>query len=192
MGSLTSLASTWRSISCLRAARRVVDDELQALSRTGRGLRDAGPDRDRARRAGRSQLDEADLVTDAVVVVRVEADLLDVERLGRIDVDTGTATSSSFQSILRLLWGVRRSTLPAKECRRPCRFLSSSFDACETPNRGASNAFHDPGQGDRPVRGRRDAEPGAARADAPLHESASAAGAGCCWRSSSTVGAAPG
>src|SRR4051812_18606289 len=45
----------------------VVDDELQALRGARRRVDEALPDRDRAGRAGRRQLDEPDLVADAVV-----------------------------------------------------------------------------------------------------------------------------
>src|SRR3954469_15898816 len=60
----------------------VGDDELQALDRARLGLHDPGADRDRARRARGRELHEAHLVADAVVVVGVEADLIDVEGLG--------------------------------------------------------------------------------------------------------------
>ena len=48
---------------------------------------------------GGRQLHEAHLVADAVVVVGVEADLVDVEAFARSMSETGTATSSSLQSI---------------------------------------------------------------------------------------------
>src|SRR5215218_3217121 len=67
----------------------VVDHHLQAGDRAGRGVGDADPERDRAGRAGRGQLDEAELVADLVVVVGVEADLLGVEALGAVDVADG-------------------------------------------------------------------------------------------------------
>ena len=81
-----------------RAASASVDDHLQALDRARRRpSRQALADRDRAGRAGRGQLHEADLVADGVVVVGVEADLVDVERLRAVDVRApATAISSSF------------------------------------------------------------------------------------------------
>src|ERR671920_2126990 len=64
----------------------VRDDELQALDRARRRVDDPGSQGDRAGRSGRRQLDKANLIADPVVVVRVEADLLGVERLGAVHV----------------------------------------------------------------------------------------------------------
>jgi hypothetical protein len=50
---------------------------------------EAGADRDGAGGSGRGQLDEAQLLVDLVVVIRVETDLIDVEGLGAIDVGDG-------------------------------------------------------------------------------------------------------
>jgi len=66
----------------------VGNDELHALHRARLGVRESLPDRDRAVRAGRRELHEANLVADRVVVVGVEADLL-VERLRAIHVGHG-------------------------------------------------------------------------------------------------------
>ena len=63
-------------------------------------------DRDRARRAGRGQLHEPDLLADREIVVGGEADLLDVERLRPVDVRDGDRTSSSFQSMYCSLFGL--------------------------------------------------------------------------------------
>src|SRR5918996_5059142 len=56
----------------------VGDHHLHALHRAGLGIDQTLAQRDRARRPRRRQLDEANLVADAVVVVGVEADLLGV------------------------------------------------------------------------------------------------------------------
>jgi hypothetical protein len=48
-----------------------------------------GAEGDRARGAGRRDLHEAQLVRDLVIVVGVEAGLLDVERLRAVDVGDG-------------------------------------------------------------------------------------------------------
>ena len=61
-------------------------DELQPLLRAGRHLADPAADHDRAGRTRRGELDEAQRVGDLVVVVGSEPDLVDVERLGAIDV----------------------------------------------------------------------------------------------------------
>ena len=82
-------------------ARRldVGDDQVRAPERARRRVGDPRADRDRARRARRRQLDDPELVAGAVVDVQGEADLVDVERLGAVDVRDGTTTSSSFQSM---------------------------------------------------------------------------------------------
>ena len=67
----------------------VVDHHLQALHRPGLGLRQPDPQADRARGAGRGELHEAQLRADRVVVVGVEADLVDVEGLRAVDVRHG-------------------------------------------------------------------------------------------------------
>ena len=72
-----------------RARPRCRHDELQALDRAGLGLGDARADRDRAGRAGRRELHEAQVLVDLVVVVGVEAGLVDVERLRAVDVGDG-------------------------------------------------------------------------------------------------------
>src|SRR3954452_535500 len=67
----------------------VGDHEMQALHAPGRHLADPGADRDRARRALRAQLDNAEVVSGAVVDVQFESHLLDVERLRAVDVGDG-------------------------------------------------------------------------------------------------------
>jgi hypothetical protein len=67
----------------------VRDHHLQTLHGPGLGIGEAETEGDRARRPRRCQLDEAELVADPVVVIRVEADLVDVERLRPIDVRHG-------------------------------------------------------------------------------------------------------
>src|SRR5215208_1792710 len=64
-------------------------DHLDVLERARRHLCEALADRDRARRSRRRQLNETNLVADGVVVVRVESDLLCVERLRPVDVADG-------------------------------------------------------------------------------------------------------
>src|SRR3954468_4467299 len=65
---------------------RVVDDDLQALDAARLHAVCAGGERDRARRARRRELDEAQLLVDSMVVVGVEADLVDIERLRPVHV----------------------------------------------------------------------------------------------------------
>ena len=67
----------------------VVDHDLQPLDRAGRRVSQTEAERDRRGRAGRRQLDEPDLIADRDVVVGDETDLVDVERLGRVDVGDG-------------------------------------------------------------------------------------------------------
>ena len=67
----------------------VVDDDLQACDRAGSGIGEPGADRDRARRPGRRDLHEPHLVAHRMVVVEVEARLVDVERLRAVDVGDG-------------------------------------------------------------------------------------------------------
>jgi hypothetical protein len=66
----------------------VGDDQLH-LGGAWCQVGEAGADRDRAGRAGRRELHEAHRVADDVVVVGDEAGLLDVERLGAVDVRDG-------------------------------------------------------------------------------------------------------
>src|SRR4051794_31817973 len=73
---------------CLRGID-VGDDDLQALYRARLGVGDAATERDGARRTRWRQLDETDVVAHLVVVVGVEADLLDVKGLRAIDVSDG-------------------------------------------------------------------------------------------------------
>ena len=72
-------------------ARRldVGDDEVRAAVGARRRVGDPDPDRERARRAGRGDLDDAELLVRLVVDVEVEAALLDVELLGAVDVRDG-------------------------------------------------------------------------------------------------------
>ena len=67
----------------------VGDDQLETGHRAGLGVREAGAQGDRAGRAGRGELDKAEVVADLVVVVGVEADLLGVEPLGPVHVADG-------------------------------------------------------------------------------------------------------
>src|SRR3954447_14424647 len=64
----------------------VRDAELQTLEGAGRQAREPRPDRDRAGRAGRRQLDDPEVVTEGPVDVEMEATLLLVERLRPVDV----------------------------------------------------------------------------------------------------------
>src|SRR4051812_40438592 len=64
----------------------VFDHQLQPLQRARLGRGDARADRNRARGTGRRQLHEPQVLADDVVVVGVEADLVDVEGFGAIDV----------------------------------------------------------------------------------------------------------
>src|SRR4029453_14716917 len=67
----------------------VGDAQLETGHRAGLGVREAGAQGDRAGRAGRGELDKAEVVADLVVVVGVEADLLGVEPLGPVHVADG-------------------------------------------------------------------------------------------------------
>ena len=67
----------------------VGDDQLQVVEAAGHDLRQPLADGDRAGRPGRSELHEPDLVAHRVVVVGVEADPLDVELLGPVDIGHG-------------------------------------------------------------------------------------------------------
>src|SRR5215471_14605230 len=62
------------------------DDHLHALLRARRHLGDPRPHDHRARRPGRGELHEPQLVADLMVMVGVEPDLFGVERLGAVDV----------------------------------------------------------------------------------------------------------
>src|SRR4051794_22713055 len=74
----------------------VGDHRQQALLRSRSHLRDALADHDRARRARRRELHEAQFVADALVVVGVEPDLVDVEGLGAVDVGDGNRHELEF------------------------------------------------------------------------------------------------
>ncbi len=84
-----SLACTPCSIKRLARRRDVGYDHLHTALRSGLHLRDADAHHDRAGRAGRRQLDEPEPLTDLVVMIGVEADLIHVERLGAVDVGNG-------------------------------------------------------------------------------------------------------
>jgi hypothetical protein len=96
VGDRVRVLAQLRDVADLHAARHelrvrladVRDDELQALQRARRHVRDdaALADHDRAARAGRRQLDDAGTVADTGVVVDGEAELLGVELLGAVDV----------------------------------------------------------------------------------------------------------
>jgi hypothetical protein len=72
-------------------ARRldVRDDDLEPGDRARRGVRDPGPEGDRAGRPGWRELNEPQLVVDLVIVVEHESHLVSVERDGTIDVGHG-------------------------------------------------------------------------------------------------------
>src|SRR5688572_832675 len=88
---LLDLADLDPSFDELRMCRMDVrDHELKTLG----GARPhvatkAGPKGDRAGRPGRRELDEPDLIADPMVMVRMEADLLGVERLRPVHVRDG-------------------------------------------------------------------------------------------------------
>src|SRR5262245_8128288 len=67
----------------------VGDDEVEPLRRARLGARDPDPERDRARRARRRELDDPELVAGLVVDVEPEPGLLLVEPLGAVDVRHG-------------------------------------------------------------------------------------------------------
>src|SRR5205814_6734274 len=64
----------------------VAYDELKTLNGAWLHRSETRPERDRARGARRRELDESELLRDLVVVVGIEPDLVDVERLRAIDV----------------------------------------------------------------------------------------------------------
>src|SRR3954447_4335566 len=70
--------------------RGIIDHDLDSALSAGRHVH-AQPltERDGAGRARWSQLDETQLLADSLVEVGVEADLVDVERLGAVDVGDG-------------------------------------------------------------------------------------------------------
>ena len=67
----------------------VVDHQVGAPVGAGDGVGDPPADGDRAGRAGRGHLDDPELVADVVVDVEAEAEVVDVERLGPVDVGDG-------------------------------------------------------------------------------------------------------
>jgi hypothetical protein len=73
----------------LPGGRGILDDDLHALLRARRHVRDAGAQKYRAGRPRRSELHEAQPFMDLLVVVGVEADLVDVEGLSPVDVGDG-------------------------------------------------------------------------------------------------------
>ena len=87
---LISLTSTPRPTSSSSAGGDdVVDDEVQAPDRSGRGTAEPGADADRTGRARRAELHDAEALTGAVIDVNLEARLLLVERLCPVDVGDG-------------------------------------------------------------------------------------------------------
>ncbi len=84
--SCTGAISRPRAISSARAAAASATTSWDALHRAGRRGGQPLAEGDRAGRSRRRQLHEADRVADRVVVVGMEADLLDIEGLGAIDV----------------------------------------------------------------------------------------------------------
>ena len=99
----------------------VVDDQLQALDAARLHLVRAGGQRDRAGRAGRGELHEAQLLAHLVVVFGDEADLVDVEGLGPVDV--GDRYLHQLQSPLDL-----RCRVPASVIRTPF-VIRASYDS---------------------------------------------------------------
>ena len=81
--------STPRPASSARAASMSSTTSCRPLTEPGSASVMPVADRDRARRAGRRELHEAQVLVDLVVVVGVEAGLVDVERLGAVDVGDG-------------------------------------------------------------------------------------------------------
>src|SRR5438093_13496398 len=67
----------------------VRDDHLHALHGPRLRVYESFADSDRTRRAGRRQLDEANVLADGLVVVRVEADLLGIKGLCAVYVGDG-------------------------------------------------------------------------------------------------------
>ena len=67
----------------------VGDDQVHTPGGARHRVRDPRPDGDRARRAWRRQLHYAELLTDAVVEVQLEASLLSVKGLGTVHVRDG-------------------------------------------------------------------------------------------------------
>jgi Ca2+:H+ antiporter len=72
-------------------------DDLKSIHRSGRDLRQPVADGDGTGRAGRSQLHEADVRTDRVIMVEGEASLVDVEGLGAIDVSDRHSDQFEFE-----------------------------------------------------------------------------------------------
>jgi hypothetical protein len=70
----------------LAGGRDVFDHDLNALLRPGRHVGDPGAEHHRARRPGRGELDEPQALVDLVIVVSVEAHLVDVKGLGPVDI----------------------------------------------------------------------------------------------------------
>lgn len=81
-------------VACLHAATRelsansfnVLDDNLKSFLGARSHLSNAHSYDHRARRSGRGELNEAQLFVDVVIVVQVEAHLVDVERFGAVDI----------------------------------------------------------------------------------------------------------
>lgn len=71
-------------------------DHLQPFERSGRHRGQAGADGDRAGRAGRGELHEAEVGIHLMIVIRVEAELLGVEVLGAIHVRDGDGHEFQF------------------------------------------------------------------------------------------------
>src|SRR3954452_10956851 len=67
----------------------VRDAQVEALERAGLHLADSGPDRDRARGAGRRHLHDPEVLPRARVDLEAEAELVEVERFRTVDVRNG-------------------------------------------------------------------------------------------------------
>ena len=96
--------STPRPASSSRAASTSATTSCRPRTEPGRGVDDADADRDRARRTGRRAAARTGCRRSTVAsIVGVEADLLDVERLGAVDVGHGQGDELELQSIRYLL-----------------------------------------------------------------------------------------
>src|SRR5215218_412320 len=101
----------------------VGDDELQPLHRPGRSIGDPLADGDRAGRPARRELDEAQPVAHAVVLVGVEAGLLGVEGLRAVHVGHGDGDERELPVHVRLSsgWAI------VGDCTPNCGQFPSAF-----------------------------------------------------------------
>jgi hypothetical protein len=111
--------------TCLHAAIQelpansfnVVDDNLKSFLRSRSHLGDAYSHHYRACRSRRGELDEAQLLVDLVIVVQPEADLIDVERFGAVDIDHGQWNEFEFHVHASNLVAYRRTCRSVRECQ---------------------------------------------------------------------------